>query len=110
MKKFNLHTLVNDKGFVLLSEWQEGNLRGGAGTAAPDNCDCESLANNCKCNGDNCGCPPTTPTNNCTCGSSNGNPSNPDNCNCYSTATSAATEAPTALENSFGAVSWLGMI
>ena len=46
MKKFNLHTLVNDKGFVLLSEWQEGNLRGGAGTAAPDNCDCESLANN----------------------------------------------------------------
>lgn len=37
MKKFNLHTLVNDKGFVLLSEWQEGNLRGGAGTATPDN-------------------------------------------------------------------------
>lgn len=92
MKKFNLHTLVNDKGFVLLSEWQEGNLRGGA--AAPDNCSC----------------PPTTPSNNCTCGSSGGNPSNSDNCNCYSTATSAATEAPTALENSFGTVSWLGMI
>lgn len=79
MKKFNLHTLVNDKGFVLLSEWQKGNLRVGA--AAPDNCSCESLGNNCMCNGDNYGCPLTTPSNNCTCGSSGGNPSNPDNCN-----------------------------
>lgn len=110
MKKFNLHTLVSNEGFVLLSEWQEGNLRGGMGTAAPDNCDCESVPNNCKCNADNCGCPPTTPPNNCTCGSSVASEENPDNCNCYKTYSLPPTEEPTTDTDSLGLLSWPGVI
>lgn len=86
-----LETLLAKQGFVPLEETKEGLLRGGFAALAAkvgNNCDCETLTNNCKCNGNNCSCPPSSPPNNCEC---NGN-----NCNCYKTE-AVPTAAPTTL-------------
>lgn len=87
----NLEALLAKQGFVPLEETKEGMLRGGFAALAAkvgNNSDCETLTNNCKCNGNNCSCPPSSPPNNCEC---NGN-----NCNCYKTV-AVPTPAPTTL-------------
>lgn len=75
----NLEALLAKQGFAPLEETKEGLLRGGfaaLSTKVGNNCDCDILTNNCKCRGNNCGCPPSV-SNNCDCGG--------NNCNCYST-------------------------
>lgn len=86
-----LEALLAQQGFVPLEETKEGLLRGGfaaLATTVGNNCDCDILTNNCKCRGNNCSCPPSSPPNNCACGG--------NNCNCYSTV-AVPTAAPTTL-------------
>lgn len=99
MKKGKDLQSLYSKGFVSLQENEEGQLRGGfavLGASIGNNCDCDTLPNNCKCNGNNCDCPPKTSGNNCTC---DGN-----NCDCKLTVpvpTSAPTSAPMSLAGMF---------
>ena len=86
-----LEALLAKQGFAPLEETKEGLLRGGftaVVTYAAYNCNCHTLTNNCKCDGNNCGCPPTSPPNNCEC---NGN-----NCDCYKKVP-VPTAAPTTI-------------
>lgn len=89
MKRFNLRALINDLGYVSLSEDSEGFLRGGFAQLPPggNNCSCLQLSNNCRCGLNNCSCPPIVP-NDCAC--------NGDNCTCYQTV-APPVEIPTQL-------------
>ena len=75
MKK--LEALITQYGFVPLSSTEEGLLKGGFAVLASstgNNCTCKTLPNNCRCDTNNCDCPPESTGNDCKC---NGN-----NCNC----------------------------
>lgn len=94
-KTKSLRALLVMQSFVPLEQDQEGQLRGGFAALSSgnvNNCSCENVPNNCPCNGNNCSCPPMM-SNNCTCGSSNGNA---NNCDCYSTAEPPVTAAPSS--------------
>lgn len=88
----NLEEMILSKGFVPLESTKEGKLKGGFAMLAgfiSNNCDCKVLTNNCKCNGNNCDCPPSPnpPNSNCTC---SGN-----NCNCALTSPVPTEKPPT---------------
>lgn len=94
IKSKKMKHLITNQGFFPLVSDQEGKLKGGFAlltSYSVNNCSCETLSNNCQCNGNNCGCPPKMPEpNNCTCGGAN-------NCNCYSTMAPPPTSAPTSV-------------
>lgn len=114
MKNFKqLKLLINSQSFVPLEESKEGQLRGGFSLlsegVAVDNCHCDTLPNNCSCNGNNCECPPT-PQNNCTCGDRNKN-GLADNCYCFNTAYPSPTALPTDGTSGANAIGfWPGLV
>ena len=78
-EKINLSTLLKE-GFMPLTESKEGVLKGGfaALSVEVNNCNCSTIGNDCKCQGNFCNPPLSTINTNCTCGSG----SLVDNCNC----------------------------
>lgn len=76
-KRLDLKALMMQEGFVPLTSTAEGHLAGGfiaLSGVLGNNCNCQTIPNDCACNGNNCNCPaePTNP--NCMCGG--------DNCDC----------------------------
>lgn len=84
--KIDLKALVLSQGFVPLTKDQEGMLAGGfvaLSSGTSNNCNCNTLTNNCMCNGNNCSCPAERTNVNCTCRG--------DNCDCYFTSAMPST-------------------
>lgn len=95
-KTKSLRALLVMQSFVPLEQDQEGQLRGGFAALSSkglNNCSCDNVPNNCPCNGNNCGCPPMTPPNNCTCKETE---ETINNCDCYSTTKPPVTAAPSS--------------
>lgn len=89
-KKINLEILLKE-GFVPLEESREGTLKGGFASLASvsNNCNCKSIPNDCKCNGNSCNKPWSELNTNCPCNSGI------DNCECLNYACPTTTSAST---------------
>lgn len=89
-KALKLNILIKD-GFTPLEESKEGVLKGGFAAIAStsNNCNCDDIPNDCKCNGNSCNKPTSELNSNCAC---NGN-----NCDCKSYGSSSSSESSQAL-------------
>ena len=90
-KKLDLKILLSE-GFMPLEESKEGMLRGGFAMIArsvTNNCNCDTIPNDCKCNGNACNKPGSELNRNCSC---NGN-----NCDCKSYGSSSGSSSSQAL-------------
>lgn len=77
-KNLNLKSLLQED-FMPLEESKEGMLRGGFAAlyTLANNCDCDSIANDCACNKNSCNKPLSDLNKNCPCHSGDA-----DNCDC----------------------------
>lgn len=84
-KNLDLAALLTGEGFTPLEESKEGVLRGGFAAIATilNNCNCNTIPNDCKCNGNSCNQPASTLNPNCACGV--------DNCDCTSYGSSSSS-------------------
>lgn len=89
-KKLNLKVLLEGE-FMPLEESKEGMLRGGFAAlyTQANNCDCDTIANDCKCNGNSCNKTNSDLNTNCPCGSDNA-----DNCKCKNYGTPVSSSSP----------------
>lgn len=71
-KGINLEILLKE-GFVPLEESKEGTLKGGFASlvSVTNNCDCDTIANNCRCNGNSCNVQYSDLNKNCECSGNN---------------------------------------
>lgn len=99
MNTQDLKNLIEKQGFHPLSEMKEGKLAGGfvaLASGTVNNCDCFTLTNDCRCDSNNCDCPPIPTNPNCRCKA--------NNCNCYLTnEVPTSTEAPSTSKKAVSA-------